>query len=122
MSFRKPLEDIVKRASGAVGAVFVDDDGETIEQFTNGSSYEIRLAGAHHGIILQLMEKIIENVENVENSQSLSAVSITSDFNIFTMVPVEDGTFLVLVQDRTGIQPQGLRVLLETVPAIRALI
>jgi predicted regulator of Ras-like GTPase activity (Roadblock/LC7/MglB family) len=69
MSFRKPLEDIVKRASGAVGAVFVDDDGETIEQFTNGSSYEIRLAGAHHGIILQLMEKIVENVENIENSR-----------------------------------------------------
>jgi hypothetical protein len=38
------------------------------------------------------------------------------------MVPVEDGTFLVLVQDRTGIQPQGLRVLKETVPAIKALI
>jgi hypothetical protein len=68
------------------------------------------------------MEKIVENVENIENSQSLSAVSITSDLNIFTMVPVEDGTFLVLVQDRTGIQPQGLRVLKETVPAIKALI
>ncbi|TNF45784.1 hypothetical protein EP232_05375 [bacterium] len=122
MSFRKPLEEIVKRASGAVGAVFVDDDGESIGQFTNGSPYEISLAGAHHGIILQLMEKIVENVEDVETSQSLSAISITSDLNIFTMVPVEDGTFLVLVQDRTGIQPQGLRVLQEAVPAIKALI
>jgi len=122
MSFRKPLEQIVERASGAVGAVFVDDDGETIDHYTNGSTYEISLAGAHHGIILQLMEKIVENVEAVENRQSLSSVTIKSDLNTFTMVPVEDGTFLVLVQDTTGIQRQGLRVLQDAVPVIKALI
>jgi len=122
MSFRKPLEQIVEKASGAVGAVFVDDDGETIDQYTNGSTYEISLAGAHQGLIFQLMEKIVENVEDVQDRQSVAAVTIKSDLNTFTMVPVEEGTFLVLVQDETGIQRQGLRVLQEAVPAIRALI
>ena len=115
MSFTGPLEEVVRRATGGLGAVVVADDGETIDQFTAGDHYEIRLVGAHQGIILQLIQRAMENAGN---GNRLEGVSITSDRRIFSVVPVMDGTFLVLVQDRTGIPSQGRRVLREAVPKI----
>ncbi len=119
MSFRKPLERIVSRADGASGAVFVDDTGETIAQFTKGDLEEIRLAGAHHGIVLQNLMKATRELGNGDRVQG---VSITSQNHLYTMVPVDAENFLVLVQDRLGLSAQGMRVMRQAVEEIRELI
>ncbi|NOY85678.1 MAG: hypothetical protein GXP52_00025 [Deltaproteobacteria bacterium] len=120
MPFKGPLEKAVTRASGALGIVFVAEDGETIDQYTSGGLCDIRLAGAHNGIVLQIVQRSLENIS--ANGDMLREISITSDKNIYTLLPVLDGNFLVLVQDRTGIRSQGLRVLREAVEEIAALI
>ncbi|UCF29952.1 MAG: roadblock/LC7 domain-containing protein [bacterium] len=120
MPFRRELGKIVSRASGAVGAVFVDDNGETIDQFTSrGDQEDIRLVGAHQGIVLR---ELLRVVNRAGNGDRLQGVSITSQNHVYSVVPVDEDNFLVLVQDQTGLPSQGMRVLEEAVEEIRALI
>ncbi len=119
MPFKKILESAVSRIKGGVGIIFVDSGGEAIDQFTYGDVEEIRLAGAQQGLILRMCESALARSSN---GNSMSAVGIRSENYLFTMVPVTDGTFLVLVQDSAGIQAQGMQVLMDTVPEILPLL
>jgi predicted regulator of Ras-like GTPase activity (Roadblock/LC7/MglB family) len=119
MSFREALEEIVKAAPGGIGAVLVDGEGEAIDLFTKGDSFETKLVGAHNGIFLGLIERAIAN--NGEGS-SLGAVSIRSEKYTYSMVPVSDGIFVVLIQCGSGIPSKGLKILRESIPSITRLI
>jgi len=119
MPFKDVLGLIVQSVRGGVGAILVDNEGEAVDVFTHGDSYEIRLAGAHHGIIIALLE---EAMKRTENGDSLQGLSIKSERLIYTMMPVQEGLFVVLMQDETGIPSQGMRVLQESVRDIAALI
>lgn len=118
MSFREVLAEIVEAAPGGIGAVLVDDEGEAIDLFTKGDSFEAKLAGAHNGIILGL----IKRAHSVNGSNSLGAVSIRSERYNYSMVPVLDGIFVVLIQCGSGIPSKGLKVLRESIPSITSLI
>ncbi len=119
MPFKKILENAVSRIKGGVGIIFVDSEGEAIDQFTYGDVEEIRLAGAQQGLVLRMCESALARASS-ENS--MSAVGIRSENHLYTMVPVTDGTFIVLVQDDTGIQAQGMQVLMDTLPDILSLL
>jgi predicted regulator of Ras-like GTPase activity (Roadblock/LC7/MglB family) len=49
--FAQILESMVKEIPGAKGAVFVDWEGEAVDEYCHGSATEIRLGGAHSGIL-----------------------------------------------------------------------
>ncbi len=119
MAFRAPLKDLVEGTLGAVGAIFVDAEGETIESFTTGDPYILRLAGAHHGIVLTALSQA---AGRVSSGDMLEEVLIRSDLFTYCLAPVEEGTFLVLVQDNRGLPSAGMRAVRETVPRIRELI
>lgn len=119
MSFRKVLEEIVEAAPGGIGAVLVDDEGEAIDLYTRGDSFETKLAGAHNGIFLGLLERALGKNGN---GNKLGAVSIRSDVYTYSMVPVLDGIFLVLIQGGDGLPSKGLKVLKESIPSIIGLI
>lgn len=119
MSFRKVLEGVVHTAPGGIAAVLVDDEGEAVDLFTTGDSFEAKLAGAHNGIFLGLIEGALARDGN---GGRLGAVSIRSEKYIYSMVPVMDGIFLVLIQDGSGIPSKGLKVLEESIPSIIGLI
>ncbi len=119
MPFKDVLELIVGSVKGSVGAILVDDEGEAVDVFTHGDGYEIRLAGAHHGIVLALLE---EAMKGSENGDSLQGLTIRSELLTYTIMPVQEGLFVVLMQDDTGIPSQAMRALKEAVPDIAALI
>jgi predicted regulator of Ras-like GTPase activity (Roadblock/LC7/MglB family) len=119
MPFKSVLGRIVDSVRGAVGAILVDDEGESVDVFTRGDGYEIRLAGAHHGIVLALLD---EAMKRSENGDSLQGLSIKSERLIYTIMPVQEGLFVVLMQDETGIPSQGMKALKDAVPEIAALI
>ena len=85
-----------------------------------------------HYIISQLkitMESHSMNGEREEgalgengNGSRLGAVSIRSDRYTYSMVPVQDGIFIVLIQGGDGIPSKGLKVLKESIPGIVKLI
>jgi len=119
MPFKAVLGHIVKSVRGGVGAILVDDEGEAVDVFTRGDSYEIRLAGAHHSIILALLE---EAMKRFQNRDSLQGLSIRSERLIHTIMPVQEGLYVVLMLDDTGIPSQGMKALRDAVPEIAALI
>ncbi len=119
MPFKGTLESAVTRIKGATGLILVDSEGEAIDQFTYGETDDIRIAGAQQGLVLRMCETAMKRAGN---GNSMRAVGIRSERNIFSLVPVADGTFLVLVQDKTGVQSQGIQVLMETIPEILELI
>ncbi len=119
MPFKGVLGHIVKSVRGGVGAILVDDEGEAVDVFTHGDSYEIRLAGAHHSIVLTLLEEAMKRFENMD---SLQGLSIRSERFIYTIMSVQEGLFVVLLQDDTGIPSQGMKVLKDAIPEIAALI
>jgi len=121
MPFKDVLGIIVQSVRGGVGAILVDDEGEAVDVFTHGDSYEIRLAGAHHGIILALLDEAMKRTNN--NGDRLKGLSIKAERLTYTIMPVqEEGLFVVLVQDETGIPSQGMKVLQDSVGDIAALI
>jgi len=119
MPFKEVLGQVVESVRGGVGAILVDDEGEAVDVFTRGDGYEIRLAGAHHSIIIALLE---EAMKNVESGDSLQGLSVKSEQLTYTMLPVQVGLFVVLIQDDTGIPSQGMKVLKDAVRDIAALI
>ncbi|UCG38481.1 MAG: roadblock/LC7 domain-containing protein [bacterium] len=119
MSFRDALGGIVQSVRGATGAVLVDADGETIDLFTRGDSYDLMLTGAHHGIVLEAVEGALRHIGN---GSRLEGFSIRAEKRTYTIMPVREGIFLVLVQDETGLPSHGMKVLKEALPLISGLI
>jgi hypothetical protein len=119
MSFKKALDGIVDAAGGGVGAILVDDEGESIDYVTRGDSFEIRLAGAHHGIVLAILNDI---QKRIDNNETIEEICVRSDLLTYTIALMGDGLFVVLVQDKTGIPARGLKALREGIPEINKLI
>ena len=49
--FADILEEAVRDLPGAIGAIFVDWEGEAVDAFTHGDEMQIKLLGAHWTII-----------------------------------------------------------------------
>ncbi|MDF1537025.1 MAG: roadblock/LC7 domain-containing protein [bacterium] len=119
MPFKKALDRIVDTAGGGVGATIVDDEGEFVDLANRGDSFEVRLAGAHHGIILSLLNDI---QERIGSGDVIRELYIRSDRFTYSVAPVKEGLFVVLIQDRTGIPALGMKALRDGIPEINELI
>jgi predicted regulator of Ras-like GTPase activity (Roadblock/LC7/MglB family) len=53
-AFTEMLRGAVDRVPGARGAVFLDVEGEAVDEFTESSRTGIQLVGAHLGVVLML--------------------------------------------------------------------
>ncbi len=53
-AFTDVLRAAVARVPGARGAVFLDIEGEAVDEFTESSRTTIQLVGAHLGVVLTL--------------------------------------------------------------------
>lgn len=51
-AFAEILKRVVDRVPGAVGAVFADGEGEAVDHFADVPPLDIRLIGAHWGVVL----------------------------------------------------------------------
>ena len=58
--FGELLAELVGTVPGAVGAVFVDWDGEAVDQFGHIPEMDIRIIGAHWGIVVNLTKQILK--------------------------------------------------------------
>jgi predicted regulator of Ras-like GTPase activity (Roadblock/LC7/MglB family) len=91
--FKEILGELVGRVPNAVGAIFADDEGEAVEYWYDGPEYDIKLLGAHHGIILGLLE---EAAENLGHGRVLMTIVGSRGANIIAK-SLKDGYYLVLV-------------------------
>lgn len=49
--FRHVLQELVVSVPGAWGAIFVDFEGEAVDLYATSDAYEVKLAGAHAGLL-----------------------------------------------------------------------
>jgi len=56
MPFQPILKNLVESVPGAVGAILVDWEGEAVQEYSHGTTYDIRFIGAKNGVILTRRE------------------------------------------------------------------
>lgn len=93
--FQYVLANLLANNDQALGALFLDDNGETVDlACAEYSPYQMRVIGAYLGIYLRQVEKILTGNELGEPR----LVHIEKrDVHIYAM-PLPDGYYLVLVQ------------------------
>ena len=112
MGFRDILAGVLQSTAGAIGALFLDSEGESVEVLSarpfDTDDHALRIIGAYAGIFLSQLRRI------TESTGSGTARRYKIDFEaskIFCRV-LRDGYYLVLVLDHSaneGIAWQRLR-------------
>ncbi len=102
MPFHYLLTNLLVDVPFAVGAIFLDAEGEAIEWVTrHGEPYDLKVEGAYHSIFKRYLEKIsAENDVGAVHAYIMEAENYTA---ITHSLP--DGYYVVLVLDRLG--PRG---------------
>lgn len=98
--FRSVLEDLVRSVPGAWGAIFVDFEGEAVDLYAVSDAYEVKLAGAHAGL---LWNRIVSASQDAGMGRAL-AVSVLAAGNRF-FVHAVDREYFVLLGAKTGASP-----------------
>ncbi len=90
MPFKSILKTLVESVPAASGAILADWEGEAVEQFCLYDDYEIKVAGAHEGIILNHLKDVyagfsageLEEVVTITDQQQVIAGMIGADYSL----------------------------------------
>lgn len=98
--FQYVLANLLANNDDALGALFLDDNGETVDLACAGyTPYQMRVVGAYLGIYLRQIEKLF--TDNDLGSPRVVHIE-KRDIHIYAM-PLPDGYYLVLVQRRPAL-------------------
>ncbi len=99
MGFRDILAGVLQSTNGAIGALFLDSEGESVEVVSarpfDTDDHALRIIGAYAGIFLSQLRRVAESTDSGD------ARRYKVDFEasrIFCSV-LSDGYYLVLVVD-----------------------
>lgn len=95
--FRQVLRDLVTSVPGAWGAIFVDFEGEAVDLYATSDAYEVKLAGAHAGL---LWGRIVEAGNGSALGRSVSVSVLASGNRLF--VHAVDRDYFVLLAAGPG--------------------
>ena len=84
MSFQKILKDLVERLPDALGAILADWEGESVDQVSRIGDYEIKVIGAHKGIILTNMRLAMRDL----GTDTLEEIMVTTERSQTLILPV----------------------------------
>jgi hypothetical protein len=97
MPFHYLLTNLLVDVPSAIGAIFLDSEGEAVEWVTrHGDPYQLKVEGAYHGIFKRQVEALGEELGAV------TAYSIEGDQLVALTHALPDGYYVVLVLDRSG--------------------
>lgn len=90
MPFKAILTDLVQSVPGASGAILADWEGEAVEQFALYDDFELKIVGAHKGIILnqvkELQSKLADPVQDAVITTAQQHVIIGAVGNDYSLV------------------------------------
>ncbi|MGE0641545.1 MAG: hypothetical protein AB7G12_10840 [Thermoanaerobaculia bacterium] len=108
MAFEYVLANLLAQNDGAVGVLFLDDTGETVDfACSDFSPYQMRVVGAYVGIYLRQTEKFLASTD-LGSPQFLHVEK--DNLHLYTM-PLPDGYYLVLVQRRPALTAKARRTM-----------
>ncbi len=92
MPFKEILQGMLDQLPGAVGAIIADWEGEAVDQVAQIDDFEIKVLGAHKGIILTQLRQVLERLDG----GALEEVLIHFDRSKVLITPLSEDYFLVL--------------------------
>jgi len=92
MAFKKILSDLLENLPGGLGAIVVDWEGEAVDQVGVIDDYELKVIGAHKGLILNNLRQAVARAEG----NQLQEIAITTEQVQTLILPVDEDYFLVL--------------------------
>jgi predicted regulator of Ras-like GTPase activity (Roadblock/LC7/MglB family) len=94
MPIKALLDELVAKISGALGAVFVDPEGEAIELCVRAATpYEMRLEAAYHGVFLRRAARLA----SLAGAGGLRRLTIAGRKMRVLSRPLKGSYYLVLV-------------------------
>ncbi len=92
MPFKYLLQEMLDQLPGAVGAIIADWEGEAVDQVARLDDFEIKVLGAHKGIILSRLREALQRLDGGD----LEEVLICFDQGKTLIAPLNEDYFLVL--------------------------
>jgi len=98
MPFKTMLGELVARVAGAQGAIIADWEGEAVDQVGLMDDYDLKIIGAHKGVILHSLREVVSRL----GDDRLREIVITTATSRTLVLPVTNEYFLVLTLDRSA--------------------
>jgi predicted regulator of Ras-like GTPase activity (Roadblock/LC7/MglB family) len=96
MPFKKLLEEMIENVPGALGAIIADWEGEAVDQVARMDDYELKILGAHQGVILHSLRAAVGR----HGGDRLQEIVMSTEKAQTLVLPVTDEYFLVLTLER----------------------
>ena len=105
--FRLILDELLVTTRGALAAIFVDWEGETVELACDRdlSDHELRILGAYQGIFMTRLRAMCEKI----GSGPPLRYKIEFDHKAVFSYDIRDGYFIVLLVDDTFVEGMAWR-------------
>ena len=104
MPFKTLLNTLVERVPGAQGAIIADWEGEAVDQVGIMDDYDLKIIGAHKGVVLHNMREVVDRLGDGD----LKEIVISTKQTQTLIMPVTKDYFLVLVLDRSDMLGRAL--------------
>ena len=102
MPFRRILQELVNTTHGALGAIFLDQEGETVEVLTErpfeADDNDLKVVGAYSGIFLTRLRNLCHDTGAGKLDRYKLEFASTSVFSC----DLKDGYYVVLLTDATA--------------------
>jgi hypothetical protein len=117
MVFQYVLANLLANNDHALGALFLDGSGETVDLAcgTGFTPYEMRVIGAYLGIYLRQLERVLANNDLGEARM----IHIEKKSLHIYVVPLPDGYHLALVQRHPALVARARETLTEAVEQLK---
>ena len=99
MPFKTILTNLMDAVLGSTGAILADWEGEAVEQVCLYDVFDLKVTGAHKGILLNLMKDAHQKMEAGELRHAI----ITTEKQHYMTGPIGADYFLVLTLDKSAI-------------------
>lgn len=104
MPFKSLLNSLIERVPGAQGAIVADWEGEAVEHVGVMDDYDLKVIGAHKGVLLHSMREVADRLGKDE----LKEIIITTKQTQTLVLPVTKDYYLVLTLDRSDMLGRAL--------------
>lgn len=105
MPFKSILANLLDSVPGSTGAILADWEGEAVEQSCLYDIYDLKVIGAHKGILLNLLKDAHQKMAAGEMQHAV----ITTGKQHYLTGPIGADYFLVMTLDRTAVVGLAIR-------------
>ncbi len=115
MPFKTIIRALVESTPGATGAILTDWEGEAVEQFSLEDEFELKLIGAHKGIILNRMKDIQQKFLSGEVLDTV----VSTDTNHVIIGAIDRDYSLIMILGKDALIAKALRSFRCTVKTLK---